>query len=214
MLIKIALTSCAAALTLWVTAPAAAADSAQGSSRFAEPPPPPGGTPAPAPGAPEPRFRQGKGWFVGGSLGFGTVSYSSDSSSGETAAFFEARFGTMLGNRFALSIEYWSDGHRIEDEPDVAVTENSLALAATYWATPRFWLRAGLGAALLSAYFRGAAEQEFEGSSFLASGGYELWSHEKYSIDIAARFVSSSYEVEWETMHRAAFSLNLGANWY
>jgi hypothetical protein len=197
--------------------------------RLAEPAPDSEEPPAPAlaePVRPQPlaqpvarpvsRFRRGKGWFLGASLGIGSVAYSGDgiSNDSETATFFDARLGGMLGERLALSAEFWSDGHRNEFDDSVAVTQNCLGLGAIYWITPHFWAKAGMGTARLKLYRNGSELANHEGFAYTTSVGYEIVSRKSLSVDLSLRLLMSSFGTTFDDVSRSALSLHTGANWY
>jgi hypothetical protein len=164
------------------------------------------------------RFRRGKGWFLGGSMGIGSVAYSGPGNlDSKTATFFDARLGGMLTERLALSAEFWSDGHRkeLEFEGTVAATQNCLGLGATYWATPHLWVKAALGTARLTVYSNGAEQAAREGLAYTASTGYEIVSRRSLSVDLSLRLLMSSFDTSVEeNVTRSALSLHAGANWY
>ncbi len=155
------------------------------------------------------------GWFLGASLGVGALDYSDGFvDDGATGAFFGARFGGMLGQRFGLSAEFWSDGHNADDLGDRALTQNTLGIAMTYWATPRLWLKLGLGSATLKEHLPGL-ELEYDGTALVTAAGYEILSRSRYSVDLSARLMSTSYDNgDFEPMRRNGLALNIGANWY
>jgi hypothetical protein len=161
------------------------------------------------------RFRRGKGWFLGGGLGVGSVAYSGEGSTqSKTATFFDARLGGMLTERLGLSAEFWSDGHRNEFDDSVAVTQNSLGVGAIYWVSPHFWVKAGLGTARLKVYRNGAVLAAREGVAYTTSAGYEIVSRKSLSVDLSLRLLMSSFETSFEDLSRSALSLHVGANWY
>jgi hypothetical protein len=196
-----------------------APDSAEPAPDSAEPPAPQADKPVrPMPLAHRPvsGFRSGKGWFLGGSLGIGSVAYAGlgISNDSETATFLDARLGGMLTERLALSAEFWSDGHRNEFDDSIAITQNCLGVGAIYWVTPHFWTKAGLGTARLTVYRNGSRQVSHQGLAYTAGAGYEIVSRTNLSLDLSLRLLMSSFETSFEDVSRSALSLHAGLNWY
>lgn len=169
---------------------------------------------------PSRRFRTGKGWFLGASVGIGSVTYSENalSDDSDTATFLELRLGGMLSQRFAMSAEFWTDGHREEFDESRATAQNCLGVAMTYWATPHLWFRAGLGASRLTTYRFGVSDRELASWAYMLGTGYELVSRNSLSVDLSVRLLSSTYEFFdfdfIQSASRSALSLHVGVNWY
>lgn len=162
-----------------------------------------------------PSFRNGKGWFLGGSVGISTLSYSFLGDNSQTAGLIELRFGGMFGQRTGLSVEFWSDGHNLESSASAAITENSLAIALTYWVTPRFWLKTGLGSATLKLFNVSPIEDELDGMVIMGNVGLEMVSRSEFSLDIFMRMLASFYESNnFGGVQRTGLALGIGANWY
>ena len=150
----------------------------------------------------------------------GTATYSvttgdltaetSDTSHG--GFFFDARFGGMLSSRLGLSIELWSNGHRIEtiDTDEASITQTTLGLAATYWLNRRLWFKAGLGISGLSRYENGDSVEDAEGTSLTAAIGYEIMHRGNWAVDLSLRLVASRYDEEALQFQRSSFAFNLG----
>ena len=204
------------ALTLVLVPTSAFADSSDAAtSQFSLPPSP--GQPGPVSYGSQSRFREGKGWFLGGDFALGGVAATWDNGldQGGSALFFHLRFGGKLSQRLGLSVELWSDGY--DNEGDFGeiqrYTQNVVALAVSYWLMPRFWVTTGLGSATLRDY-SGPETIPTDGSGFMVGMGYELFAREKYSIDATLRLISSSYDMEWATMGRTSFAVGVGATWH
>jgi opacity protein-like surface antigen len=165
---------------------------------------------------PASQYRRGKGWFLGGSLGVGSVTYSGNSisSDSQTATFFDVRLGGMLNERFAISTEFWSDGHRNEFDDSLAVTQNCLGLAMTYWVTPHLWLKSGLGTSRLTMYRGGTELASHKGVGYTVGAGYEIVSRDSLSVDLSLRLLGSSFDTSTDDMGRSALSLHAGIAWY
>jgi hypothetical protein len=188
------------------TAPVAA-------SQFAEPPPVGPAIPAPVR---ESRFRSSGSWFLGGDFGVGAVTrgWSDGSDAGSSAQFLHLRFGGMLSERLGLSVELWSDGYKDEEffETEQA-TQNVIALAVSYYLSPRLWVATGLGSATLRDY-SGSETVTAEGSGLMVGLGYELFARPKYSIDLTMRTIMSSYEFGWAELSRTSVAFGAGATWH
>lgn len=166
---------------------------------------------APPPPAKVSPYRQGRGWFLSGDVGLAMVSYGQNGeSAGEVGAYVVARFGGMLTPRLALSAEFWSDGHGYRDFEAGSATQNTLALAATFWLTPRFWLSGGLGSSTAKGFWNGSVEWEEEGISLMIGVAYELLHRPRWSIDLTSRVVTTWYE----PFHRTATIFGVGASWH
>lgn len=163
---------------------------------------------------PASRYRRGKGWFLGASLGVGSVTYSDGSSDGATATFFDARLGGMLTPRLGLSAEFWSDGHRNKFDDSLAITQNSLGVCLAYWTTPHLWLKAGLGTARVTMYRGGTELARHHGVVYTASAGYEIVSRDSLALDISLRLLGSTFDASSGGAGRSALSLHAGVTWY
>ncbi len=97
--------------------------------------------------------------------------------------------------------------------PAGAFTQRVYALAVTYWMVPRLWLTAGLGSARLKdagAFF----ENNYAGSAYMTGIGYEVWSRERYAVNLTLRLITSSFDAGFTSISRTAFAIGLGASWH
>lgn len=167
-----------------------------------------------SPARPLSRFQR-SGWFLGASLGVGSISYSANNiedESGNGGYFFDVRFGGMLSSRFALAVEFWSDGHREDSgQFDEARTQNTLGITGTFWAAPRLWIKAGLGASTLT-FHQIDDDIALDGNAYQAAVGYEFMHMGKLAFDGALRITSSSFDDFGGSFRRSALSISVGAS--
>lgn len=136
-----------------------------------------------------------EGFLIGFSLGFGAV-YPCD-----TCADFGGDFhvGAMASRRLAILAELSAVGG--EDHNDGLFLAT---IAAQYWPSERFWVKAGLGIGEpLEKEFDEANDRRWGG---IAAAGYEVARMGRFAFDLEVRggFVRN----------RRSLALNLGFNWY
>lgn len=162
-------------------------------------------------------YRKGKGWFVSGDVGVGGVAASFADGSGDRGAqagFFHLRFGGMIKQRLGVSVELWSDGYddEIDFGPDERFVQNTVALAVSYWASPRIWVTGGLGSASLHDY-SSPVKVTNDGAAYMVGMGLEVWRRPKYSLDLTFRLITSSYDVGSQ-LNRTSAGFGVGATWH
>lgn len=200
-----------ASLCFIVTPRSSEADSGHGMQGFAEPPT---STHRPSTSS-RTKFRDGKGWFISGDVGIGAVAYTygDGADHGESGPFIHARFGAMLTQRVALSAELWSDGHNSSFNGG-SFSQRVYALALSYWAIPKLWVTAGFGSAKLKESSEFTPTRDYSGVAYMAGLGYEVWSRERYSIDVTMRMLSSGFDIDFTNLSRTGFVVGIGASWH
>ena len=174
----------------------------------------------PAPSSPytppqsQPTFDR-SGWFFGAAFGVGSIGYTGgnvEEESGSGGFFFDARFGGMLSRRFALAVEFWSDGHREQNgQFDEARTQNTFSITGTFWAAPRLWIKGGIGAATLT-FHQFDDNIAVDGNAYQAAIGYEFLQRGPWVFDGALRITASSFDDFGTSFGRSAFSISLGVS--
>lgn len=197
------------ALALGLLVPAAAH-----AQRFASPPPP----------EPEPDPSR-SGLVFGLGIGGGSLALEGPAEEGRDlgSVFFEVHAGGMLSSRTALLLELWGSDHSLDDcgvdacfEEKGNIGQGNAGLALQYWATPRFWLKGGLGTSRLSYRVLGETRETAKGTAVLAAVGYELFHRTDYALDVQLRLTGASYEEPFFEKYEKASSgaLALSFTWY
>lgn len=176
------------------------------------------GPPMPPPMAPAPRGRTG--FHIGLSGGLGIM----ESDAGEfacdgcdpVAANFELHVGRMFGSKFALQGELWFQTQSLDEFDSASINQVMYTIAAQYWLHPKFWLRAGFGAANLSLSYETGFGRESDsldsGTAMHVGLGIEMIHSPNFSLDAIIKTGAGSYADRDETV--TATTVNIGVNWY
>ncbi|MEZ4365567.1 MAG: hypothetical protein R2939_04680 [Kofleriaceae bacterium] len=195
------------------------------------PPPPPqsgpgsGGYYATAPQtAPGGFMHQGGRLTLGVSLGLGSMEAESgpltciNCDYSPIAGGVAAHIGGMLNPRLALMLELQANVQTVREEigGTQSLVQTAAMVAAQYWATPRLWLKGGLGAAHLSFSYDdayGSVEQPIDdGVAVLGAVGYELISAPRHSLDLQGRILVGGYDGIDDQI--TAAQIGVGFNWF
>lgn len=189
---------------------------------------PPVGYVAPQPVSP---FQPRRGMLIAG-VGFGLGSMGNETGAircdgCETSPISfagDVRLGGMLSDRFGLMIEgqidssivqsYSSDGYEVDGTK--SITQAAIFVAAQYHATPRLYIRGGIGIADLSFdysdYYGQTNESIGSGTAVMGVLGYEVMSSRTLSLDIVGRLTVGTYDDIGDTV--SAGSIGLAFNYY
>lgn len=162
-----------------------------------------------------PRGREG--WQLGFSFGIGALSDSTgefdclNCESSPPAVGFDFHVGSMVNSNLALQGELWVQSRAMDDSNSSALGQSMYLLAAQYWFSPRFWIKAGLGLATLNATYEGAgASYTDAGSAMMGAVGYEIVHSRGFGFDVQLKTGAGLYE----NLELSTTVLALGVNWY
>jgi hypothetical protein len=129
---------------------------------------------------------------------------------------FDFHVGTMLMPRLALQAEFWGQTRNLDENGNGSIAQQMFLLAAQYWLTPRFWIKAGVGfASLTLTYdngFEDVSEPLDDGSAFMGAVGYEIMSSASFALDIQLKTGTGIYDARGEEV--GVGMIALGLNWY
>jgi hypothetical protein len=154
---------------------------------------------------------QRDGFVIGFSLGAGVLANDScDRCDSLEGAAGEFHVGWMVTPRLALLAEGYAVSHT---KQDMTLSQSMGVLAAQYWLTPKFWLKAGLGSGHLSVSNDQGEEIAVseEGAGAMIAVGYEVYQGRAFALDLSLRSAAVSYE-ESDTVTQTAATI--GVNWY
>ena len=201
------------------------------------PPGPPPASPPPGPAAPAPYYappppaypqapipappRGREGWQLGASFGIGALSDSTglfdcpNCESGPAAVGFDFHVGSMISTKLALQGELWVQSRAMDDSGESSLGQSMYLLAAQYWFSPRFWIKAGLGLATLNATYDPSsqgrpADISDAGSAMMGAVGYEIVHSRGFGFDVQLKTGAGLYE----ELELSTTVLALGVNWY
>lgn len=140
---------------------------------------------------------------------------------GAGAAF---QVGWMLNPKFALMLDTHgmavgrSEIQGYSEDENNALVQGVVVVAAQYWTTKRFWLKAGLGGGEVraSATVTGDGGQSFDitetetGFGTLAAVGYEFYQGASIGIDVHARYAG----IFGNELNGGNLVLGVGLGWY
>jgi opacity protein-like surface antigen len=130
------------------------------------------------------------GLMLGLSLGVGGM--SCDGCASETALATELRLGYRFGERVAFGLTASGiESFSFEESASQVVNTASLTL----WATPRLWVRGGVGvgrASNISGLV--VTDQTDWGLGFMVAAGYEVHRVGHFAFDLSARYARASPE--------------------
>lgn len=195
-------------------------------AQYAAPPPPPqsygppSAQPAPPPPAePAPGIYR-SGWYFGVSVGGGGISFQDrDGNRSESlgAIMGDIYFGGMVTPQLGIQLELWGalhdyDPYEFQGYETAQLALGNAGIAAKYWATPKLWLKLGLGTASQEFQLDGETVDTVKGSSFLAGIGYELWQRGNMAIDVQFSTTMTSYEQG--AADSTVSGIKFGMSWY
>ena len=192
----------------------------------------PGGSPPPPPGhggggyygggyyAGPPAFRQGLALGVG--LGVGGM--DSDSNLAQCfncdyepgAVGLDFHVGGMINPQLAVLFELWAQGQAVDSSGANVLWQTMWMGAVQYWLTPQFWLKGGLGIAVLDVQWSDGYYYENDnvgqGLAIMGAAGYEVLHSTHFAIDLQLRLGSGAYEGIDEQVNVGM--IGVGLNWY
>jgi hypothetical protein len=180
-----------------------------------EPPPPPvhdGEPPPTASPEPESKYRQTT-WFAGFGLGVRTISYQ-DTEESYGGGMFTAHLGGMLTERIGMLIWLGTDSHKLDTFDEGTAMLSVFGLAGMYRATPRLWLRAGLGTGEWVLRQDGTELDALKARMFTFGVGYEVWSRKSMAVDLEVRFMSTTVDPNGIDGSRGGLAFLANLTWY
>jgi hypothetical protein len=188
-----------------------AAGVAAGQPGAPPPPPPPGGAGGYGPPPPQPTYGvvDRHGFMAGFSIGAGSMVPDCDGCDSESGIAVDGHLGGMLSPRFALM---WDGSVVAHTEDNLTLFSTVNAVAAQYWATPKVWIKGGLGFGRLSiSDDTGDTLAESDtAASVLGAAGVEVMQSRTFALDISLRFAVTAYE----DANLTNVALNVGFNWF
>jgi Outer membrane protein beta-barrel domain len=144
-----------------------------------------------------------KGFIAG--LGVGGGKITCDGCESLSGPAVEVHIGGMINEKVALMF----DGSGVAKEED-GVTLSSVVggLALQYWASPRVWVKGGVGGGQIRVAGNGLDADSEMGLGFLGGLGVELLQKERFAIDLQLRFTTAKIEGERTTNVFAVVGFN------
>ena len=141
---------------------------------------------------------------MGAALGLGGMSVAdravtcSNCAYNPAAVGVAAHIGGMLSNQLGLMFEAQGNYQTVEARADgnILLAQSTALIAAQYWASPRLWLKGGVGFAVLSTVQDSTDAQTDlgAGGAALFAAGYELLATPTFAVDLQGRFLLASYD--------------------
>jgi hypothetical protein len=181
------------------------------------PPPPPYAQPNPYAQPPPPRGLQRQGWFIGFSLGAGSIALEDNATQSDSygGMNFGLQFGGMLNPRMGLMVTLGGGAYSIDEDSRLTLAHTSFGLAGQYWAIPQLWLRLGVAGARLGTRRDGEKiGDDLEGMLVHAGVGYEVWQGRRFAFDISLNAAAGRYDPDVQDIGTTQAGLALGFNWY
>ncbi len=162
------------------------------------------------------------GWNIGFSGAVGSMKSSAGELSCEgcestpPALGGELHIGTMVMPKLALQAEVWFMSRDLDVNGDASLDQMLFMVTAQYWVAPKFWIKAGIGAADLSLSYFDGVEQVDEslesGTAIMGAVGYEILQSGGFALDLQLRTGRGLYSDRDEDITTNV--LALGLNWY
>lgn len=161
---------------------------------------------------------------LGASLGLGAMESESGPISCATCDYNpiavggSMHIGLMLSDRLAVALELAANGQTVQEQVGGSQTliQSAALIAAQYWATPKLWVKGGLGAAHLSFSYEdafGSFEEPIDdGAAALAAVGYEVASGRRHVVDLQARILVGTYDGIGDQI--SAAQIGVGVSWF
>lgn len=130
----------------------------------------------------------------------------------------DGHIGGMLSDRFALMLELQANGQTVDDSVygSTTLTQVTAMVAGQYWATPKLWVKGGVGAAHLSFNYDdayGSFEEPIDdGAALMLGVGYEILQGRTFALDLQGRVIVGAYDGIDDRITSA--TVGLGFNWY
>jgi hypothetical protein len=129
--------------------------------------------------------------------------------SGHIGGFVSPRLalmGELQGNMQTLSTNGVDNSE--------ALVMSALMFSAQYWLTPQLWIKGGIGVANLRVddNYGTVAEVPENGLALMAGIGYELWSSQRFSVDLQGRVISGQFNSVDD--HVTGGTIGVGLNWF
>jgi hypothetical protein len=145
-----------------------------------------------------------KGFVIGFGAGPG---HSRVEGEGNTAVGSSFHIGGMLGSKTALLL----DGAAVSDSEEGFTAGFGVSgVAVQRWVHERAWVKAGIGSGFAFVSGKGESDTEDAGFGIQAGAGYELVQKTKFTLDLQARFTTSSKN----DVRINNYMMLLGVNWW
>jgi len=179
---------------------------------YAQPPPPPYAQP-PAPE--QPGFHRG-GWFIGFSLGAGslTLEDNGNSSDGYGGGLFEVHFGGMVTPQLGLLVQLAGGAHPVDNTNNIGLTQGGFALGVQFWPMEQLWLRGTVGGGSLDTIQDGETLSSLDGRILSAAIGYEVWQGQRFAVDLSLAASLGRFDPDATDVGTTTTGLLVGFNWY
>jgi hypothetical protein len=197
------------------------------SGQYGPPPPPPpshggGGYHQPGPpphaGGYHPRYML----TLGGSVGLGAMTAESGPIRCTGCDYepislgFSGHLGGMLSPRFALMGDVSVTFRNLDRFGFDVLYQTMLLGVAQYWLHPQFWIKGGLGIAVLGVQEdRGYFIEDVgidAGLAIMGAAGFEVFSTPHFAVDLQLRVSSGSYSGIGDNVH--SLIAGVGFNWF
>lgn len=156
-----------------------------------------------------------KGFTIGGAAGIGVLHFTKGMESSETQGDISLpnmKVGWFVQDNLAIYLN--TPGQIYEKDGSDRSFEGYIP-SVQYWASNKWWISGGIGAALdTPAFYEKRSESNEKnnwGKGVLLSSGYELLQRKKWAIDIQARLYMASVKLDnGNRREGTAFSIALG----
>ncbi|MEQ8555258.1 MAG: hypothetical protein RIC06_21670 [Cyclobacteriaceae bacterium] len=163
-------------------------------------------------------YPEREGFSIGGSIGGGVLHFTSGFEDNQTTgdlALPNLKLGWMVKDNLGL---YLNLPGQIYKENGKDRSFEGLIPSVQYWPGNRFWLSGGFGVAMDFPAFYEVKNINDEtwnwGKGALIGMGFEVLQRKKFTIDIQARMLMSSFKVNDGRKEGANFSMAVGFNYY
>ena len=132
------------------------------------------------------------------------------------AGGFDFHVGGMINPQMAVLFELWIHGQAVDSSGANTLWQSMWMGAVQYWLTPQFWLKGGLGIAVLDVQWSDGYYVENDnvgqGVALMGGAGYEVLHSTRFAIDLQLRLGSGAYEGIDEQVNVGM--IGVGLNWY
>ncbi len=193
------------------------------------PPPdaPPPAPPAPSPYPPPPPYAQPPppqdvgfrrdGWFIGFSIGAGSLTVHQDGTDSDSygGPLFGFRFGGMVTPKLGLGLELAGGAHTVDQDAQIGIVQTHIALMARYWVMSQLWLGGSIGAASYGVRQDGnKLGDDLDGTVGTLAVGYEVWQGRRFALDLSLQMSAARFDPDGADLGTTSGGLAVGFNWY
>lgn len=159
-----------------------------------------------------------KGFSIGASVGVGVLHFTQgggDANTGADLSLPNLKIGWLFNERLGV---YLNAPGQIYKEKGRDRSFEGLIPTVQYWPTNAWWISGGAGLAMdLPAFYevKNVEDEDYNfGKGVLLSSGYEVIQGKKWAMDLQARLLMSSVNLDEGRRDGTSFTIALGFNFY